>query len=97
MLIDPLWIYGPGAGIIAVAAGRSRRSAYICATIGILLADIISAVYAVAQGYEVSIVLGGGGIADACVISGVIAVLVCEIIGEIAERFVRMKSGTSEQ
>jgi len=97
LLFDPLWIYGAVGGIIAAAAGRSRRGAYICATLGILLADILSAVYAAAQGYAVSIVLGGGGIADACVISGVIAVLVCEIVGEIAERFVRMKSRMTEQ
>ena len=97
MLIDPLWIYGIVGGVIASLTGRSRRNAYICATLGILLADVISGAYAVIQGYTVTIVLGGGGIADACVISGVIAVLSCEVIGETIERFARKKARLSEQ
>ena len=69
--------------------GRSRRCAFICGIAGIVLADIASAVGAWIQGYNVPLVLGGAGIADAVVISGVTAVLLCELIGEIIERFVR--------
>ena len=97
MLVDPIWIYGIVGGIVAWLSGRSRRSAYICATLGILIADLLSGVYAAARGYAVTIVLGGGGIADACVISGVIAVLSCEVIGELIERCVRKISRGSER
>ena len=53
------------------------------------LADIVSAFVAWGQGYHNQLVLGGGGIADAAVISGVISVLLCELLGEAIERIVR--------
>ena len=86
---DPIWLYGPVGGIIAWMLGRSRRCAFICGIVGVILADTASAVAAWSQGYEVPLVLGGAGIADAAVISGVTAVLLCELIGETIERLVR--------
>ncbi len=87
--LDPIWVYGPVGGVIAWILGRSRRCAFICGIAGIVLADIASAVGAWIQGYNMPLILGGAGIADAVVISGVTAVLLCELIGEIIERFVR--------
>lgn len=87
--LDPMWLYGLCGGIIAWILGRSRRGAFICGIAGVILADIASALIAGMQGYQTQLVLGGAGIADATVISGVIAVLLCELVGELAERFVR--------
>ena len=92
LAFDPLWLYGIAGGLIAWLTGRSRRCAYICGTIGVLLADILSGIHARIQGYSVDIVLGGAGIADAVIISGVTAVLLCEILGEMIERMVRKSS-----
>ena len=89
MPFDPIWFYGPVGGIAAWLLGRSRRCAFICGIAGIILADTASALLAWSKGYDVPLVLGGGGIADAAVISGVTAVLFCELLGEIIERFVR--------
>lgn len=90
---DPMWLYGVCGGIIAWVVGRSRRGAFVCGIAGVLLADIVNALVISMQGYQTQLVLGGGGIADAAVISGVIAVLMCELIGETIERFVRARTG----
>ena len=90
---DPMWLYGVCGGIIAWVVGRSRRGAFVCGIAGVLLADIVNALVISMQGYQTQLVLGGGGIADAAVISGVIAVLMCELVGETIERFVRARTG----
>lgn len=89
--VDPMWLYGLCGGVIAWLTGRSRRGALICGVGGVVLADIVSAVVAWAQGSAFGLVLGGAGIADATVISGVIGVLICEAVGEAAERIVRLR------
>lgn len=90
---DPMWLYGVCGGVVAWLFGRSRRAAFVCGVTGILLADIANAIVIWAQGYQSKLVLGGAGIADATIISGVIAVLLCELIGETIERLVRMHAG----
>lgn len=89
--IDPMWLYGLCGGLIAWIAGRSRRGAFICGVAGVILADVASAIVASMQGYQTQLILGGAGIADATVISGVVAVFLCELVGEIVERFVRAR------
>lgn len=91
--LDPMWLYGLCGGIVAWVIGRSRRAAFICGVAGTLLADAASFVVATMQGYEAELHLGGGGIADASVISGVIAVLLCETVGELLERVARRNRG----
>ena len=88
---DPMWLYGLCGGLIAWLTGRSRRGALICGVGGVVLADIVSAVVAWAQGAAFGLTLGGAGIADATVISGVMSVLICELVGEVTERIVRRK------
>ena len=39
MLIDPNYLYGIAGGIIAYVLGRSRRAAFICGILGVILAD----------------------------------------------------------
>lgn len=94
---DPLWIYGICGGFIAWVTGHSRRNAYICGTLGVLIADVLNWVYTTLQGYRTQLVLCGGGIADAVVISGVLAVLFCELLGEAIERIVRTKRTTEQR
>ncbi len=89
LLVDPLWLYGLTGGAIAWFLGRSRRAAFVCGVAGVALADAVSAIVAWSNGAQTQLVLGGAGIADATVISGVIAVLFCELVGEAIERFVR--------
>jgi uncharacterized membrane protein len=89
IVIDPMYLNGIAAGLLAYALGRSRRGAFICGVLGVLLADVIVFAVNLAQGVEQTLVLGGAGIFDAAVISGLIGVILTELIGEIRERLTR--------
>lgn len=84
MIIDPIIAFAALAGIIAYIFGRSRRGAFIAGTLGIIISDIISALGITAR--PIGTIIGGAGILDAAVISGVIAVGLCEIVGETGEK-----------
>lgn len=84
MIIDPIIAFSVLAGVIAYLFGRSRRGAFIAGTLGIIISDIISALGITAR--PVGTTIGGAGILDAAVISGVIAVGLCEIVGETGEK-----------
>lgn len=89
--IDPNYIYGVVGGIVAYLLGRSRRGAFICGVLGVFLADIAVAVVNWSKGIDQALVLGGAGVLDAMVISGILGVLLAELIGEIIERMTRGK------
>ncbi len=89
MVIDPLWAFGVAGGIVAYLLGRSRRSAFVAGTMGILVADLIHFGELVMRDIPGRVWLGGGGAFDAVVIAGVVAVFLAEIVGEVRERFAR--------
>lgn len=93
MPFDPMILYGVAGGAIAWLLGRSRRSAFIAGILGVVLADVISGVLLWSQGVNQALRLGGAGALDAVVLSGVIAVLLCELFGEIMER---MRTGKAD-
>ncbi|MDS1030679.1 DUF1614 domain-containing protein [Bacillota bacterium LX-D] len=84
--IDPLYVIPIVAGLTAYIVGRSRRSAFIAATLGVLTLDIISFIRLISTGTRGTINIGGAGAFDAIILSGIIAVLLAEIIGETRER-----------
>lgn len=86
MPFDPYYIYGPVAGVIAYLMGRSRRSAFIAGITGVLLADTLIFVYYRITGVPSVLRLGSSGAFDAVVISGLLAVLMAELIGEAREK-----------
>lgn len=86
MVIDPLYIYPIVAGGIAYIVGRSRRSAFVAATLGLVLFDIFHFIRFTGAGLRTSVHIGGGGVFDAIVLSGIIAVLLAELVGESRER-----------
>jgi len=89
--LDPMLLYAITGGLIAWILGRSRRGAFVCGVLGVTLADIATALVNWARGIDQQLVLGGAGVADAVVVSGVLAVLLAELVGEITEKFVRRK------
>ncbi len=89
IIFDPNYAYGIAAGIIAYLLGRSRRAAFVCAVVGVLLADTLVAIVNWSNGVNSLLRLGTGGALDAVVISGLIAVLLSEFVGELIERMVR--------
>ncbi len=86
MPFDPMILYGLCGGIVAWLLGRSRRSAFIAGVLGILLADAAVGIVNWSRGINQVVHLGGAGALDAVVLSGIGAVLLCELFGEIMER-----------
>lgn len=94
---DPNYVYGLIGGLIAYLLGRSRRGAFICGVMGILLADTAVAWMNWQSGLNQPLILGGGGVMDAMVISGVLAVLLAEGVGELTERMTRGAKSPAER
>lgn len=91
---DPFLIYGVVGGLTAYIIGRSRRSAFIAGIMGIVLADITQVILNIVNNVPGTIKIGGAGVIDAVVVSGVIAVLLAEFIGEAREK---MQGGTDKK
>lgn len=91
---DPLYLFPVVAGVVAYATGRSRRAAFVAATLGVLLSDVFHYIRVAAARAPGRVDIGGGGIFDAIVLSGIVAVLLAEVIGEIRER---AQGGPSEE
>lgn len=89
IIVDPGYMHGLAAGVIGYLFGKSRRGAFIAGVIGVMLSQIVNAVAVWFQGIDQSLVLGGAGAFDVIVMSGLIAVLLSELIGEITERIRR--------
>ena len=89
MPIDPTYTYGIAGGVIAYILGRSRRGAFLAGTLGVAGANIAQDVINRTQGIDQRLVLGGAGAFDIIVLSGLIAVLLSELIGETLERIKR--------
>ena len=89
MTLDPHYLYGLAGGAIAYLLGRSRRAAFICGVLGVILADTAVAVINWRNGIETTLRLGAAGAMDTVVISGLLAVLLSELVGELLERAAR--------
>ncbi|MDW7675094.1 MAG: stage II sporulation protein P [Bacillota bacterium] len=88
--LDPLFIPAVIAGAIAYGLGRSRRASFIAGVLGVVLSDIAAVTENVLRGATgVGVEIGGAGMFDAVVIAGVLAVVLAEVTGEIAEFFSR--------
>lgn len=94
MLFDPNYAYGIIAGITAYLFGRSRRTSFIAGIMGVLLSDAAQGIENIIRGISAPIHLGSGGALDAVVISGLLAVLLAEAIGELRER---LQGGTDKK
>lgn len=84
--LDPMYIFAIIAGVVGYLAGRSRRSAFIAGSMGLLLTDVYSRIELALRGGSGRIVIGGAGVFDSIVIGGILALLLAEVIGETRER-----------
>lgn len=89
MPFDFNYLYGLAGGALAYLFGRSRRGAFVAGVLGAMIADAWSAIDVWTSGVNQPLMLGGAGAADVIVISGLTAVLLAELVGEIIERMVR--------
>ncbi|MER2143741.1 MAG: DUF1614 domain-containing protein [Eubacteriales bacterium] len=95
--IEPGYAYGIAACLIAWVLGRSRRGAFIAGTLGVMLANVGSWLYARSMGADQRLVLGGAGGYDVIVIAGLLAVLMSELVGELVERITRGRNKPSRE
>ncbi|MGE5550949.1 MAG: DUF1614 domain-containing protein [Bacteroidota bacterium] len=86
MYLDPLYLWAAVAGVVAYLVGRSRRTAFISATLGLILMDLIHIVEAAAARSGAATRIGGAGAFDSIVLAGLLAVLLAEIFGETREK-----------
>ena len=89
IVIDPNYLFGLIGGAVAYLFGRSRRGAFVAGVLGSLIAAFWDAVEVWNQGVQQTLSLGGAGLLDTIVISGLVAVLLAELVGEIIERMAR--------
>ena len=89
IVIDPNYVYGLAGGAVAYLLGRSRRAAFICGVLGVVLSDLATALVNWLSGINQTLMLGTAGAMDTVVLSGLIAVLLAELMGEILERMAR--------
>jgi peptidoglycan/LPS O-acetylase OafA/YrhL len=94
MWFDPNYAYGIIAGITAYLFGRSRRASFIAGIMGVILADIAQLVENTIRGIPSPIRIGSAGAVDILVISGLLAVLLAEVVGELRER---LQGGTEKK
>ncbi len=87
-IIDAIYLYPLVGGIVAYLFGRSRRGAFISATLGVLLVDVFQFAWLINQGAPASytMAIGGAGVFDAIVLAGIFAVILAELVGECLER-----------
>jgi uncharacterized membrane protein len=85
-IVDPLYIYPLVGGTVAYILGRSRRAAFIAATMGVLFLDLIHLGWLFSTGTPGTVNIGGGGAFDSIVVAGLVAILLAEVIGETRER-----------
>lgn len=94
ILIDPTYAFAIIAGLTAYLLGRSRRASFIAGILSIALNDLIYAFQVSYHQQAGSTTIGGAGIFDTLVLSGLLAVGLSEIIGETRER---MAGGHAKQ
>lgn len=89
-VLDAIYLYPLVGGIVAYVLGRSRRAAFIAATLGVLLVDVFHYIWLLRNHAPANYVvaIGGGGAFDAIVLAGIVAILIAEVIGESFERVI---------
>jgi len=93
-LVEPQYLWAIISAIIAYLAGRSRRLAFIIATLGLLALDVVHIVEAGLGGYNAPTRIGGAGAFDTIVVAGILGVLLAELIGESREA---LQGGPTEE
>ncbi|PZN06815.1 MAG: stage II sporulation protein P, partial [Bacillota bacterium] len=89
-VLDPVWLPMAIAAFFGYLAGRSRRSAFIAATLGLVLVDLVTVAANAVRGIPGALVsIGGGGLLDGVVLAGVGAVVLAELFGETREWLAR--------
>lgn len=85
IIIDPMYIYGAVAGVVAYVLGRSRRNAFVCSVLGISLAMTIQFIVNMCMKTPTVLGLGVGGAFGTIIVSTILSVGLCEFMGRAFE------------
>jgi len=85
IVIDPMYVYGIVAGVVAYALGRSRRNAFVCSVLGISLANLVQFIVNMCLKTPTVLGLGVGGAFGTIIVSTIISVGLCEFMGRAFE------------
>ena len=85
IVIDPMYIYGIVAGVVAYCLGKSRRNAFVCSVLGISLAMTIQFIVNMCIGSPTVLGLGVGGAFGTIIIATILSVGLCEFMGRAFE------------
>ncbi len=85
-VIDIMYVFPIVAAVIAYILGRSRRSAFIGGITSVLLLDIIYLIELIVRGMPGRVHIGGAGMFDIIIFSGIAALIIAELVGEVRER-----------
>ncbi|ACL69802.1 DUF1614 domain-containing protein [Halothermothrix orenii] len=85
-IIDPMYVFAISGGVIAYLLGRSRRASFIAGTLGYLTYNLIILGQVLTGRVVSQVMIGGAGAFDSIIISGLLAVLLAELVGETRER-----------
>lgn len=82
--IDPMYLFGALAGVVAYLIGRSRRAAFIGGIGSILLVESITIISRqITEGGPAN--LGTAGFFTGALVAGIVAIFLAEIVGETRE------------
>jgi len=90
-IIDPMFIFALLGGIFAYIFGRSRRGAFVSGVLGFLVYDLFNLYRVLSGQINTHIRIGSAGAFDSIIISGIIAVLLAELIGETREKLINKR------
>lgn len=85
-IIAPIYLWGLIAGVLSYIGTRSRRTAFITGILGIVVLDVANLVESVVRDLPTTVNFGGAGVFDSTVVAGIVAALLAEGFGEVAER-----------
>lgn len=85
-IIAPIYLWGLISGVLAYIGTRSRRTAFVTGTLGVIALDVANLIEVVLRDLPTTVNFGGAGVFDSTVIGGVVAAVLAEGFGEVAER-----------
>ncbi len=81
-IIDPFIMFITAGGITAYIIGKTRRGAFVAGILGYFGYEMINLLQLTRGEYLTEVRIGRGGALDTIILSGIVAILLAEIIGE---------------
>ena len=97
MPVEPIYLWAVIAAVLSYLVGRSRRTAFVSATLSMVLLDLIHVFETGLRGVRAATRIGGAGAFDGIVLAGILAVVLAEIFGEARERLAGGPQGGPER